>query len=184
MGILLFIYNYISYAIIVYYVYNLKDIECKCSYSLKKDIIYIWYIIAAIFSINQELYDSAKIDGASRWQQTIFITLPMIVPMIITVFILNLGFFLSMSGIITFPKSDVLRDIFALAPIDRILVETDSPYLAPPPYRGKRNEPAYVAITARKGAEIFDVSYEDFAYQIEKNFERLFPKAKIYGSAA
>jgi putative aldouronate transport system permease protein len=51
--------------------------------------------IAAIFSINQELYDSAKIDGASRWQQTIFITLPMIVPMIITVFILNLGFFLS-----------------------------------------------------------------------------------------
>ena len=51
--------------------------------------------IAAIFGINQELYDSAKIDGASRWQQTIFITLPMIVPMIITVFILNLGFFLS-----------------------------------------------------------------------------------------
>ena len=51
--------------------------------------------IAAIYSINQELYDSAKIDGATRWQQTIFITLPMIVPMIITVFILNLGFFLS-----------------------------------------------------------------------------------------
>ncbi len=51
--------------------------------------------IAAIFGINQELYDSAKIDGASRWQQTVFITLPMIVPMIITVFILNLGFFLS-----------------------------------------------------------------------------------------
>jgi len=50
LGILLFIYNYISYAIIVYYVYNLKDIECKCSYSLKKDIIYVWYIIAAIFS--------------------------------------------------------------------------------------------------------------------------------------
>jgi len=50
LGILLFIYNYISYAIIVYYVYTLKDIECKCSYSLKKDIIYIWYIIAIIFS--------------------------------------------------------------------------------------------------------------------------------------
>tara|TARA_B110001450_G_scaffold224235_1_gene221744 strand:- start:1162 stop:1638 length:477 start_codon:yes stop_codon:yes gene_type:complete len=50
LGILLFIYNYISYAIIVYYVYTLKDIQCKCSYSLKKDIIYIWYIIAAIFS--------------------------------------------------------------------------------------------------------------------------------------
>ena len=50
LGILLFIYNYISYAIIVYYVYTLKDIECKCSYSLKKDIIYVWYIITAIFS--------------------------------------------------------------------------------------------------------------------------------------
>lgn len=50
LGILLYIYNYISYAIIVYYVYTLKDIKCKCSYSLKKDIIYIWYIIAAIFS--------------------------------------------------------------------------------------------------------------------------------------
>ena len=97
---------------------------------------------------------------------------------------LDLGFYLSMSGIITFPKSDELRDIFSLTPIDRILVETDSPYLAPPPYRGKRNEPAYVAITARKGAEIFDVSYEDFAHQIEKNFERVFPKAKIYGPAA
>ena len=96
---------------------------------------------------------------------------------------LDLGFYLSMSGIITFPKSDKLRDIFSLAPVDRILVETDSPYLAPPPYRGKRNEPAYVAITARKGAEIFDVSYEDFAHQIEKNFERVFPKAKIYRPA-
>ena len=97
---------------------------------------------------------------------------------------LDLGFFLSMSGIVTFPKSSELRDIFSLVPLDRILVETDSPYLAPPPYRGKRNEPAYVAITARKGAEIFDVSYEDFAHQIEKNFERVFPKAKIYRPAA
>ena len=90
---------------------------------------------------------------------------------------LNLGFFLSMSGIVTFPKSNELRDIFSLAPIDQILVETDSPYLAPPPYRGKRNEPAYAALTAQKGAEIFDISYEQFARQIEKNFERLFTKA-------
>ena len=67
---------------------------------------------------------------------------------------LDLGFYLSMSGIVTFPKSNELRDIFALAPIDQILVETDSPYLAPPPYRGKRNEPAYVALTAQKGAEL------------------------------
>jgi TatD DNase family protein len=96
---------------------------------------------------------------------------------------LDLGFYLSMSGIITFPKSDELRDIFSLTPIDRILVETDSPYLAPPPYRGKRNEPAYVALTAKKGAEIFDIPYNDFAHQIEENFERLFPKAKIHGAA-
>ena len=96
---------------------------------------------------------------------------------------LNLGFFLSMSGIITFPKSNELREIFSLAPLDQVLVETDSPYLAPPPYRGKRNEPAYVTLTAQKGAEIFDTSYENFADQLEKNFERLFPKAAAYRSA-
>ena len=97
---------------------------------------------------------------------------------------LDLGFFLSMSGIITFPKSTELRNIFSLAPIDRILVETDSPYLAPPPHRGKRNEPAYVALTAQKGAEIFNLTYENFANQIEKNFEKLFSKAKTYKSKA
>ena len=97
---------------------------------------------------------------------------------------LDLGFFLSMSGIVTFPKSNELRDIFSLAPVDRILVETDSPYLAPPPYRGKRNEPAYVALTAQKGAEIFNLSYENFATQIEQNFEELFSKAKTYRSKA
>ena len=92
---------------------------------------------------------------------------------------LDLGFYLSMSGIVTFPKSNELRDIFALAPVDQILVETDSPYLAPPPHRGKRNEPAYVVLTAQKGAEIFDISYKNFALQVEKNFDRLFSKAKI-----
>jgi TatD DNase family protein len=96
---------------------------------------------------------------------------------------LNLGFFLSMSGIITFPKSNELREIFSLAPLDQVLVETDSPYLAPPPYRGKRNEPAYVTLTAQKGAEIFDTSYENFVHQLEKNFERLFPKAVTFRSA-
>ena len=97
---------------------------------------------------------------------------------------LDLGFFLSMSGRITFPKSNELRDIFSLVPIDQVLVETDSPYLAPPPHRGKRNEPAYAALTAQKGAEIFNLSYEHFANQIEKNFEKLFPKAAIYRSNA
>jgi TatD DNase family protein len=62
---------------------------------------------------------------------------------------LDLGFYLSMSGIAAFPKSHDLRAIFAAAPLDRILVETDSPYLAPPPHRGKRNEPAYTVHTAR-----------------------------------
>lgn len=90
---------------------------------------------------------------------------------------LDLGFYLSMSGIAAFPKSQDLRDIFAAAPLDRILVETDSPYLAPPPYRGKRNEPAYTAHTAKVGAALFDLSYADFAAQTTANFDRLFWKA-------
>jgi TatD DNase family protein len=90
---------------------------------------------------------------------------------------LDLGFYLSMSGITTFRKSQELRDIFAAAPIDRILVETDSPYLAPVPYRGKRNEPAYSAHTAQTGAEIFGLEYAEFAARTTANFDRLFAKA-------
>jgi len=90
---------------------------------------------------------------------------------------LDLGFYLSMSGIATFPKSQEVRDIFAAAPMDQILVETDAPYLAPPPYRGKRNEPAYSTFTAQVGADLFGVSLEEFAAQTEANFERLFWKA-------
>ncbi|WP_170607933.1 TatD family hydrolase [Ruegeria arenilitoris] len=97
---------------------------------------------------------------------------------------LDLGFYLSMSGITAFPKSQALRDIFAAAPIERILVETDAPYLAPPPYRGKRNEPAYTAYTARNAAEVFGVSYADFAAQTQSNFDRLFAKAARYKAAA
>lgn len=90
---------------------------------------------------------------------------------------LELGFYLSMSGITAFPKSQSLRDIFASAPVDRILVETDAPYLAPPPHRGRRNEPAYSALTAQKGAEVFGMSYREFAAQTQENFDRLFTKA-------
>lgn len=90
---------------------------------------------------------------------------------------LDLGFYLSMSGIAAFPKSQELRDIFAAAPPERILVETDSPYLAPPPHRGKRNEPAYSAHTARVGAEIFGMDYADFARLTSANFDRLFTRA-------
>lgn len=90
---------------------------------------------------------------------------------------LDLGFYLSMSGIAAFPRSGELREVFAAAPVDRILIETDSPYLAPPPYRGKRNEPAYVAKTAAVGAEVFGMTYEEFARQSSVNFDRLFSKA-------
>ncbi|KUF11235.1 TatD family hydrolase [Pseudoponticoccus marisrubri] len=97
---------------------------------------------------------------------------------------LDLGFYLSMSGIAAFPKSHALREIFAAAPLDRILVETDSPYLAPPPYRGKRNEPSYVVHTAAKGAEIFGLSQAEFADATEANFDRLFTKAAQWTPAA
>lgn len=97
---------------------------------------------------------------------------------------LDLGFYLSMSGIAAFPKSDELRDIFGAAPLDRILVETDAPYLAPPPHRGKRNEPAFTAHTARRGAEVFGLDYAEFAAATQENFDRLFTKAKRVEKAA
>lgn len=97
---------------------------------------------------------------------------------------LDLGFYLSMSGIAAFPRSTDLREIFAAAPVDRILVETDSPYLAPPPYRGKRNEPAYSVHTAQVGAEVFGLEYPDFAARTTANFDRLFAKAAHWAQAA
>ena len=96
---------------------------------------------------------------------------------------LDLGFYLSMSGIATFKKSTELREIFASAPVDRILVETDAPYLAPQPRRGKRNEPAYTAMTAETGAEVFNMDYADFAAQTTANFDRLFAKAAAWRAA-
>ncbi|MEM9710321.1 MAG: TatD family hydrolase [Pseudomonadota bacterium] len=97
---------------------------------------------------------------------------------------LDLGFYLSMSGIAAFPKSTELREIFAAAPLDRILVETDSPYLAPPPYRGKRNEPAHAVHTATVGAELYGLDFAEFAAATEANFERLFFKAARSDRAA
>jgi TatD DNase family protein len=97
---------------------------------------------------------------------------------------LDMGFYLSMSGIATFPKSTEVRDIFAAAPVSQVLVETDSPYLAPVPRRGKRNEPAYTAFTAKVGAEVFGMEIAEFAAQTEANFERLFSKVRAYGKAA
>ncbi|MFA5538974.1 MAG: TatD family hydrolase [Gemmobacter sp.] len=97
---------------------------------------------------------------------------------------LDLGFYLSMSGIAAFPKSQELRDIFAAAPLDRILLETDAPYLAPPPHRGRRNEPAYTAHTAKVGAELFGLDYAGFAARTSANFDRLFRKAARPAEAA
>jgi TatD DNase family protein len=92
---------------------------------------------------------------------------------------LDLGFYLSMSGIATFPKSQDIRDIFAAAPLDRVLVETDAPYLAPPPHRGRRNEPAYTADTAAVGAALFGLSLPEFAAATSDNFDRLFTRARV-----
>jgi TatD DNase family protein len=91
---------------------------------------------------------------------------------------LDLGFFISVSGIATFKKSDILRATLKEVPLDRLLVETDAPYLAPQPIRGKRNEPAFVVHTAAMMAELKDVSAEEFAAATTENFFRLFSKAK------
>jgi TatD DNase family protein len=90
---------------------------------------------------------------------------------------LDLGFYISISGIVTFRKADELRAIVRDVPLDRLLVETDAPYLAPVPYRGKRNEPAYVVATARAVAELKGVSLEQLAVTTTENFFRLFQKA-------
>ena len=90
---------------------------------------------------------------------------------------IDLGFYLSMSGIITFKNSQNLRDIFAKVPIEKVLVETDSPYLAPVPHRGKPNEPAFVSLVAKMGAEILNVDENFFRTQTTKNFFTLFKKA-------
>lgn len=90
---------------------------------------------------------------------------------------IDLGFYLSISGIATFRSAGDLREVFAHAPRERLLVETDSPYLAPLPYRGKRNEPAYVAETARLMAGHLQMEPEDFAALTTANFDRLFAKA-------
>jgi TatD DNase family protein len=87
---------------------------------------------------------------------------------------LEIGFMISFSGIVTFPNATALADIARSIPSNRLLVETDCPYLAPVPYRGKRNEPAFVAQTARFLAEIRGVSLDQLAMETSENFSRLF----------
>lgn len=88
----------------------------------------------------------------------------------------ELGGYISFSGILTFPKSEELREIAKTVPPGRMLVETDAPYLAPKPFRGKRNEPAYVAHTAAVLAETIGVSTEDIARMTTENAFRIFSK--------
>ncbi|MDR3529865.1 MAG: TatD family hydrolase [Rhodopila sp.] len=89
---------------------------------------------------------------------------------------LEMGGYISFSGILTFPKSTELRDIAKDVPLDRLLVETDAPYLAPVPFRGKRNEPAWVAHTAKVLAEVRGMTPEAMADLTTANFRRLFRK--------
>ena len=96
----------------------------------------------------------------------------------------ELGFYVSFSGIVTFKRSDDLRRIARDVPRERLLVETDAPYLAPEPYRGKQNEPAYVAETARFLAGILDLSSDEFARLTTGNFYRLFAKAAAVDEVA
>jgi TatD DNase family protein len=90
---------------------------------------------------------------------------------------LDLGFYISISGIVTFRNADDLRGIVRDLPLDRLLVETDAPYLAPVPYRGKRNEPAFVAATAAAVAVLKGIDSEALAAATTANFFRLFAKA-------
>jgi TatD DNase family protein len=89
---------------------------------------------------------------------------------------ITLGLSISFTGILTFKKSDELRAIAAELPADRILVETDAPYLAPGRHRGKRNEPAFVVETAKVLAQVRNVTLDDIAQQTTENFYRLFSK--------
>jgi TatD DNase family protein len=89
---------------------------------------------------------------------------------------LDIGLYVSFSGILTFKKSDALREIAATVPLDRLLVETDAPYLAPGKYRGKRNEPAYVVETAKELAKVKGVTEAEIARATTENFLRLYAK--------
>ncbi len=91
---------------------------------------------------------------------------------------LDLNFYISFSGIITFKNAEDLRDVVRKMPIDRLLIETDSPYLAPVPFRGKSNQPAYVEYVARLVAELKGLTYEEVALITTQNYFDLFSGAK------
>lgn len=94
---------------------------------------------------------------------------------------LDIGFYISLSGIVTFRNADALREVARQVPADRLLVETDSPYLAPVPHRGKPNLPQYVREVAEYLAVLRGVSFETLTEQTSANFRRLFPLARVSG---
>jgi TatD DNase family protein len=91
---------------------------------------------------------------------------------------LDLGFHISFSGILTFKSAADLREVARFVPMDRLLIETDSPYLAPVPYRGKTNNPSYVPFVAKQIADLRGVPVEEIAAVTSTNFETLFPGVK------
>jgi TatD DNase family protein len=100
---------------------------------------------------------------------------------------LALGLYVSFTGVVTFKKSEALREIAASVPLDRLLVETDAPFLAPEPYRGKTNEPSYVVYTAKTLADVKGITPDELAAATTENFFRLFGKVrrpKSEGTAA
>ena len=92
---------------------------------------------------------------------------------------LDLGFYISFSGILTFKNAQDLRDVAAFVPLERILIETDSPYLAPAPHRGKTNNPSYVPFVAKQIADIKGISVQEVAEATSHNFDQLFGIAQI-----
>lgn len=95
---------------------------------------------------------------------------------------LDMGFMISFAGNVTFPKAQQIRDAAVEVPLDRLLIETDSPYLAPVPHRGKRNEPAFVKETARKVGELRGLSMDEVGEQTSRNFYNFFKLAEIIES--
>jgi TatD DNase family protein len=95
-----------------------------------------------------------------------------------------MGFLVSFAGNSTYPKTQNLRDVAKALPLENILIETDAPYLAPQPYRGKRNEPAYVAEVARTLATVRDLTTEEIAAATTENFRRFFGLARPASYAA
>ncbi|MBI1871497.1 MAG: TatD family hydrolase [Chlamydiae bacterium] len=92
--------------------------------------------------------------------------------------VLDLGFYISFSGIVTFKKAEPLREVIRHVPMDRILIETDAPFLAPEPMRGKRNEPSFIQYTAQEIARIKNIKIDEFERAVSKNVGKLFEKIK------